>query len=94
MFPGKGRVIIEVKIDTSGVPHFNRIYDHTDGDVSGWNLQEIVNRMPNWDPSLQNGRPVTFLRIIVLDIADYKLKQVTDKDGADEMKYMLNSNKL
>ncbi len=88
----KGRVIIEVIIDSSGKSYYRKLYDHTDGDVSNLNLKELINGMPNWTPAFQHGHPVDFIFIILLDFSDGKLIQVREKNIGEEMKYMLNSN--
>lgn len=90
--PNKGRVIIEVIIDSSGKSNYRKLYDHTDGDVSNLNLKELINRMPDWTPAFQNGHPVDFIFIILLDFSSGKLIQVREKNISEEMKYMLNSN--
>jgi hypothetical protein len=94
-FPNKGRVIIEVIIDSTGASHYNYSYDHTDqrdGSVPNLKLKQLIDNMPVWTPAHQNGYIVNFILILLLDFSDGKLIQIRDKSMDEEIKYMLNSN--
>lgn len=92
--PNKGRVIVEVIIDSLGGPHYKNLYDHTNGDVSNLKLNQIIDKMPLWNPANMNGHPVNFILIVLLDFLDGKIVEVANKNIADEMKYMLNTNPI
>lgn len=91
--PNKGRVIIEIIIDSVGIPHYKNLYDNTSGDVSNLDLQQVVDNMPPWTPAFQNGHPVNFILIFLLDFSHRKLVQISVKSMDDKWRYMLNSNK-
>jgi hypothetical protein len=94
-FPNKGRVIIEVVIDSTGASYYNYSYDHTDqrdGSVPNFELKQLISNMPAWTPAHQNGYIVNYILILLLDFSDGKLTQVRIKPIGEEMKYMLNSN--
>ena len=92
--PNKGRVIVEVIIDSLGGPHYKNLYDHTNGDVSNLKLDQIIDKMPFWNPANMNGHTVNFILIVLLDFLDGKIVQVANKNIDDEMKYMLNTNPI
>ena len=68
----QGRVIVGILINEDGKTCCMSIFNLTKSDLNPIAFKEVVNKMPNWTPALQNGKPVTFLKPQVFYIQDGK----------------------
>jgi hypothetical protein len=89
--PEKGRVLIDVIIDKAGKSSYQYSYDHTNGDVTNFNLEQLISKMNGWTPALQNGHAVKSIILLLLDIKNRKLIKVRQKSISDKLKYMINT---
>lgn len=68
----QGRVIVGILINENGKTCCMSFFNLTKSDLNPLAFKEVVNKMPNWTPAFQNGKPVTFLKPQVFYIQDGK----------------------
>ncbi|MGH2563652.1 MAG: hypothetical protein ACRDE5_04005 [Ginsengibacter sp.] len=77
--------------DKLGKPYYSYSYDHTNGDITNFNLERVINKMESWTSAYQNGYSVKSIILILLDIKGGKLIKARQKSISDEWKYMINT---
>ena len=68
----QGRIIVGILIYEDGKTCCKSFFNLASSALSSEAIKDAVNRMPNWIPALQNGKPITFLKQHVFLIKDGK----------------------
>jgi hypothetical protein len=68
----QGRIIIGILIHQDGKTCCMSFFNLTKVDLNPLALKEAINKMPNWSPGLEKGKPITFLKQQVFYIKNGK----------------------
>ena len=69
----QGRIIVGILIHEDGKTCCMSLFNLTKSDLNPLAFKDAVNKMPDWNPAIQNGKPVPFLKQQVFYIEHGKI---------------------